>query len=285
MPLPKRTIDEWLTVARVNGAIRTLFTEGPSDARLIAVAAGYPVDADVRSADEIELHNPATTPFLGSNRVRVTELAKAAKSRNETNNVRCLVDADFECYVSDIVVSERLLRTDYANLVVGCLTEGWLRDFFLRGWGVTLGAADWERAVDCLVFAFHARYLAAATDIGMPAPAVSEFMARDGGTITFDSVRYLSRYFGVTQARARALCTQIREMFEWALLDHRHRINSNDFFEYAHGFLRRLGAIGGGVSKDSVRSAILAALPRNLDAQPAVADVVRWLRFEEERVP
>jgi hypothetical protein len=273
--LPKRTINEWITVSRVNGTVRTVFAEGASDARLLAIAAGLPETTDFRSADEIDLDEIHSSAFDGGNKVRVQLLA-VASDRSGRNNIRCLVDGDFAVYLSSLTRSRCLKTTDFANLVAGCVGEEWLRGFLLRGYGVTLTKAEWENAVDWLRFSFNARYIAAVDQCRNPAPSLSEFISRAGSSLKFDRVKYTARYFGLNGPKAQEVVRDIESISVWCTADVRHFINSTDLFDYVYTHLRRLGAIGGGVSRDSVRSAILAALPLNLAGQRTVGELVDW---------
>lgn len=53
-------------------------------------------------------------------------------------------------------------------------------------------------------------------------------------------------------------------------------MNSNDIFSYIYAYLRKSGKIGGSVSKESIKFALLAASPGDLGGQIAPNRLKSW---------
>lgn len=272
----KRTIPEWVTVARVSRGTGHLFLEGRSDANLLAQAFGYPDNVDFRTADEVDVEGDDGSSLWGGFKLRLIKLGVEAASMQVPNLV-CLIDADFSIFVTLMCRKENIVQTEYANIPVFTLSFVWLRAFLIKAYGFKLDDLYWEFMCTTLKFAFLSRYLMACSNPPSGAPALSEFVAVKERKPVFDKNGYVRRYFKVNESEVDELTRRIDEAVDWAEAEVRHLSNSNDVFELIYALLRRSGRIGGAVPKETVRQAYFGALDERIVEQEGFRALREWI--------
>lgn len=273
----KRTIGEWITVARISRDVAHIFFEGPSDARVIAHASGYPPGIDFRSADEVESEEgQSKNPLISGNKLRLIVLAKKS-SVNNCDNIRCFVDGDFSLLVSHLLKSSCLFETEYANLPASTLTFRWLQGFMLKGYGFAIDENWWKFLCYTLKFAFVARFISACSQNPKKAPCASDFVVIDKGKLDFNENKYLSSYFGGDDHEISSLKTQITELIDWLECDIRRAVNSSDLFDLVYIFLKKGGKISGSTSRDAIRQAYFSAMDDNILEQDGFGLMREWM--------
>jgi hypothetical protein len=283
MTLPKRTIEEWLTVARIVRSQRIVFVEGKSDAAALFLASGLPEYTDFRTADEIE-HDPATTAFVGGNKKRVCDLLLELREFNHgkpiedrVENLKGLVDRDYECIAGEqhVQVDDFLYATQFANLFAGAVTFETVREPVYAGHGLLISEGVWTAAIEALRFCFAARYHNAREQLERSAPNAADYVVRREDGIGFEVLPYLQAYFGVQGVPREQLMMTVANYYD-PELDIRNYVHSKDFFGLIYGVVRLLRGGGGGLTESNVRSTLLAAMSVPACNQDGVAELVQW---------
>lgn len=194
---PKRTIAEWITVARVSGGVRHLFVEGATDARLLQHLSSHPTKTDIRTADEVDCNTDDGNSFFGGHKLRLIKLASESVVASCVSNILCFVDADFRILVESTAPKRNLIFTDYASLPAEAVTEKWLEHHFLKAYGYVLRPHDWNAIVDVLQNGFAARYLSSQLNRPHQAPAISKHCTITKGQLNFDKVSYVCDFFHI----------------------------------------------------------------------------------------
>lgn len=271
----KRTVDEWITVARVSRGSAHIFFEGPTDARVMAHAAGYPESIDFRSADEIE-QDPTGASSLWGGKKMILMILSSRASAVPITNICCLIDSDFDFLISNIGRNANLIRTEFANLPVCSFTFEWLKAFLIKAYGEVLDDHMWKFICSTLKFAFVSRYIMACREHPNPAPAISDFVAFKGGIPSFSNEAYLSRYFGNIRDRG-SVTEDVHSLYDWLDCDVRYVANSNDVFDIIYVLLRKRGRISGSMPRDAIRHAYLAALDDNIINEDGLTSIREWI--------
>lgn len=271
-----RTVDEWATVAKISKGIKHLFVEGETDARLLAHIYGYPEDVDLRTAREVEDESSSSHPLCGGFKLRLVALSKAASSC-EVGNLKCLVDTDFESVFPFIDINGAIFLTKFANLPVSTLHFEWLKSHLLKGYGFTLTDKIWEFVLGTLKFAFAARFISTRNQNPKTAPDLVKFVSVEKGEWIFDKMRYTAQIFGLHQNNAAPHVTKVQQEASLMCGDPREYINSNDAFDLVYALLRLSKLIGGGVSREAIRSAFLAAAS-DACLYEGAADASTWVK-------
>lgn len=272
----KRTIAEWITVAKISKETGHLFLEGASDASIIAHASGYPANIDFRTASEIDDDAEGSTALCGGNKLRLTKLAQAATTYGNIENLRCLVDSDFECFVENFDRSEAVFFTGCSNLPSLSLNFDCLRGFMMKGFGFLLDQDCWKFICKTLRFAFVARYIAACAERPNSAPNLADFVS-SRKRLEFDRASYISRYFPGKKLEEAQKIEQIEEICEWITMDISRNCNSNDLFELLYRLLRDQSKISGSTPKGAIRQAYFSAIDDNLIRQGNLRTVGDWI--------
>ncbi len=274
--LPKRTVSEWLTIARIAKDVKHLFVEGASDARVLAHAFGYPLNIDFRTADEIEFEIPHSHPLWGGNKLRLMELAFSIDS-SKTANMRSFVDSDFAPLVSYFVRSNSVIQSKSANLPSSTLSFNWMQGFLIKGYGCLLDNKKWEFLCYALKFCFVCRFLAAVQVRPRAVPCASDFVSLKKRELVFDALGYTGKTFDLKGADRLRRLSLIEEFLYFLQFDIKYLANSNDIFDILYSLLRTLGHISGSVPRDAVRQAYLAALDDAIFRGSDYAHLGEWL--------
>lgn len=276
--MTKRTVAEWITVAKISHDVGHIFFEGSTDARIIAHASGYPSGIDFRSADEIdEEEGQSRSSLLSGNKMRLVVLASRA-SIGKRDNIRCLIDSDFAIFVSHLYRSDCLFETEFANLPASTLTFKWLQGFMLKGYGITIDNNAWDFFCSVLKFAFVARFISSCSDKPRSAPSVSEFIVVKRDSVVFDNTGYIKAYFGLNPTEALDLKSKVDDTVEWLGGDIRRVVNSNDLFELIYIYLKRRGKISGSTSRDAIRQSYFSALDDAIFEQSGFDPLREWMK-------
>src|ERR1700752_3804853 len=121
MPFPRRTVDEWVTYFELEPAINHVFVEGETDRWLIAglLAALRAGTTDVALATDMDITIPPEemTPFNSGNRARLVTFADkiTQKAARPLDNVRCVIDRDFDTLLPYVAPNRLVLRTDFVK--------------------------------------------------------------------------------------------------------------------------------------------------------------------------
>ncbi len=276
MTVPKRTVAEWVTIANMN-ASKTIFLEGVTDSRLLETASDFVEHTDFRSADEISAE-VESCPLSGGHKQKVISLAKEISAKSQFDNMRFLVDGDFANLVSIIDRSANLIETDYANLVSGCISRKWLNEVCFSTFGAKISPQIWQSLNDALSFCFLSRFFVAANNLGFRAPSPGKHIEIKNDLPFLNQNSYLGAYLGVhaTSDKTKVTINEIVDLRNWLNSDIRHLINSHDFLDLVFTFLKKMKKISGSTSRDSVRNALFAALPKNLGDQPKIKTLIDW---------
>ena len=273
---PKRTPEEWATVVRISGpAVKHLFLEGNSDARIIASLLGYPAPCDVRSGDEIDDDLADATPFFGGNKLRLIKVAAAVEPW-ACPNVVCLIDADFAPFVEWHKRLIALRATDFANLPVTTLTEEWLRSFLLRSFGYVMSVATWKEICVALVTGFVARYLSAQSDEPRGAPDLGGACQIKEGELTFDADAYLQKFFGVTGLALSRMRSATEELSAVLDGDVRYAAHSQDTLDLVYFILKSSGRLTGSFPRASMKPMYIAAFQPEEGDRSVLSELNRW---------
>ncbi|GJD43842.1 hypothetical protein AFCDBAGC_1701 [Methylobacterium cerastii] len=278
----KRTVAEWVTIAKISRETGHLFFEGVSDARVIQHASGYPPNIDFRSSDQIEYDTSEGTSFLGGNKLRLVALS-VASNRANCANIKCVIDGDFAIFTS---LSDRngcLTQTKFANLPVHSLEIGWLQGFFLKGYGYVIDSAKWDFIIQTLKFAFCARYYSANLKNPVAAPNVADHIKLQNKIAVFDNLSYLRAYFNCTLQGAAELCSQVQEYVGMIHSDIRNCVNSNDLFDIIYKLLKLNGKIGGSVPASAIRQAYFSAIDDNVLRGKDFSELHGWISLYASR--
>ena len=227
---PRRTISEWITVARVSRAVGHLFVEGSTDARILTHLSGYPTSVDIRTAGEVDYETEDGNSFFGGFKLRLTKLALESSLATSLDNLLCFVDADFACLVESVDRPSTLVRTDYANLPSEAMTQNWLKAHLLMCYGYVLSNDGWTTIVEALRDGFVARYISAQSDRPRPVPPLSDYCGVAKGCISFDRRKYLLEFFERLNFGARKMLIEFDMIKSLLPDDVRHSCNSNDMF-------------------------------------------------------
>lgn len=273
--MPSRTVEEWATVARISRSVRHLFVEGESDARLLTHVYGYRDDVDLRLANEICESEIPSHPLCGGMKLRLVQLGVQANSAN-TENLKVLVDTDFETLKSYMTYNESTFLTSFANLPVSTFTFEWFKGFLIKSYGLILNQQTWQFINNTLKFAFAARFKSAVSPSPRAAPELGRYIALSNREWKFDEQLYVAHFFELTRATALPRVGAITAELESFTDDPRLYINSNDLFDVIYSLLRHSKAIGGAVSRAAVRQAFFGAADDELLAHGA-GSASKWV--------
>ncbi len=274
--MPKRTIAEWLTVAKISRETGHLFFEGASDARVVRDFFQYPPNVDFRTADEVESDGTSDHPLCGGHKRRLIELAVAC-AEGSSSNILCYVDGDFAALISLIYRRGNIIETGYANLPVSTLTFSWLRSFLSKSYGFILDQPTWQFICEALRYAFFARFVNATSERSNHAPALSDFISLRQGNLNFDRKSYLVQYFQVQPGKIEATSTSIEQFLHAIKRDIRYLANSNDVFDIVYSILRKMKKIESSTPKDTIRQAYFGAFDNNVFTQQNFKEVRDWI--------
>jgi len=271
MSTPRRTPEEWATVFEIDRATKTIFTEGPSDAHLLATAIALGRNVDIRSAEEIQIDEP----IEGGNKLRIITLSKLARERN-IENCKLLVDRDFEYFLHLYYNDDNLLRTDYANIISGSISLEWARTFFLRAFNSDFSLQNWKDLTRDLKSIFILRYFCISQKISHSNVDISNFSNFRDGRLIFRKRDFLYSFLQSGNDTKNAILKELESFEDYFRDDERYFIHSSDLFLYIHTFLRKSRRIGGAFPKDGTRSAVLGSLPSNLGNQMTIGVIANW---------
>jgi hypothetical protein len=254
-----------------------LFVEGKTDAQLIADMTGYTRNVDIRTADEIEFDTSSGTAFCGGNKLKIVALAQEAHANSDSNNIRFLVDSDFDLLFTTVFAVRGLTKTDFSNLPVACLHVGWFRGFCVKAFGFVVSDEMWSDFSTIIARSFLARYIAARDQTLASAPSLRPYITVRAGRIEFDEPSYLRRYFSVPADTAEKIGTEISDLCAWLNQDVRMTANTNDVFDLLYGVLRADRRIGGAFPQNGVVYAYLGAFDAEVTDQPRMKDLINWV--------
>jgi hypothetical protein len=269
-----RTVDEWITVARISRSVKHLFVEGETDARLLSHLFGYPSDIDIRTAREVDKSSLPAHPMRSGFKLRLIELASTA-SVQSTSNIACFIDADFDRLVSNLKYPDNILLTEYANLPVCTLTYDWLQSFFIKAYGFVLTDDIWKFSISTLNYSFVARFISAKQDKPRGSPELSDYIRHSKGGWYFEKLLYTAHFFGLDKFSAGPRMKSVEDECDLYDGDHRNFVNSNDLFELLYAILRQSKTIGGGVARDTIKHTYFGSMDDDL-LEVGVAAARSW---------
>jgi hypothetical protein len=275
---PRRTISEWITVARVARTVGHLFVEGATDARILIHLSGYPTSVDIRTAQEVDCETEESNSFFGGFKLRLMKLALDSSSTPNLRNLLCFVDADFGCLVESVNRAFNLVRTDYANLPSEAMTQDWLKAHLLKCYGHVLSNDDWTTIIEALRDSFIARYLSAQSNRPRPIPLLSNHCDVAKGCVNFDRYGYMSEFSGRRNLEVQKILIEVDLIKSLLPHDVRHACNSKDLFDIIYGVLRKSKKISGAYPRDAVMSAFFGAFPNSIIPGTRLEFVIKWVK-------
>lgn len=275
--MTKRTIAEWVTVARISQGIGHLFAEGDSDARILAHAFGYPTNVDIRLAREIDVSDDESHPYWGGFKLRLIKLARSISSQKNANNMACLIDSDFSPLIAFSERYSALFQTTFANTPATTFQYHWFSGFLIKAYGITLSDENWKAVTAVLRFCFISRYLVGGLVKPNPAPDVSDYVSAKSSLIVFDYEGYVEKFFKIKKGQSISALNDVNEVLDMMEVDTRHLINSNDLFSLTYAVVRRLGNHGGSLSRDSVKHAFFGAFDDTVLTAEGVGTLNQWI--------
>lgn len=281
--MPKRTIAEWITVAKLSRNVGHIFFEGESDARILRSLLESPENVDFRTASEVDGAGLESHPFWGGFKLRLMILAfDAAKA--SSGNLRCFVDSDFSSLVSHLYRSDNLFETKYANLPASTLTFKWLESLLSKAYGFALNDGIWDFFCKTVKFCFCSRFLMGCADNPRAAPNLASFVRFEKGKFCFDAREYVRKYFQVNIDISEEIAQHLEDFCDWADFDIRHLANSNDVFDLIYTMLRKSGKIGASLPRDAIRHTYYAGMDKHIVKQSGFMELKDWLeKYNAER--
>jgi hypothetical protein len=188
--IPKRTIDEFLLIYRVEPTLLDVFCEGPSDANVFK----FFVDAFekraicVYSADQIEW--PSDLGDHGGNRARLVFLSNEITSRALRSI--CVIDKDLDTIKDQTPGNSSLIKTDYANLNMYGLDPDDLRTFIYSRFNVSITDEQLASVFEACKHIFTTRFLKELHCVGSTIPSADDILT-EPENVTFSKEKYLGR--------------------------------------------------------------------------------------------
>ena len=283
MSLPKRTPEEWVTVFRVNGGVKTIFAEGQSDSRILKSVISFRSDVDCRSADEIDAETPSDD-FIGGNKARVMQIAEEIDRLDEqtrtriASKVRCLIDRDFNDFIAEefrLLGSNVLLITTFSNFLSAIVGYSFLRTVLFSSYGWDLDCKSWITLRDGLAFGFFARLRNANSTEKKSAPMIGKYFKLIGGNFRFDHAAYLQAYFGL-QGNANTLIYVELASSSASVGDIKSAVNSADLFDAVYGMLKESGKAASALNVHHLRSTLLGGAVQAVRLDPTINELATW---------
>ncbi|MCE7059208.1 hypothetical protein [Dyadobacter sp. CY343] len=246
----KRTVEEILTLYSLEPTIKDIYVEGPMDKSIIDLFVGvYSIECNVyeidSSIDFSELMSK--DPLLGSNRNKLISFASQLTSATSSQNILCIIDKDFDDFISGGTYNQFLLRSDYSCIeayvfneeIIGKILKIGFSNFPLEANQVI------EELAKVLPPLFFLRCLREIDADFKPTALLkidNAFSASRGGIITFDLKDYVERFChkNAISNRSEYVIKEVRKMLENYQGDVRNSIHGHDF---ANTFFRYVNSV------------------------------------------
>lgn len=228
--LPRRTIDEIVTLRVIEPDARDVFVEGQGDLHIVCWFLGecaskrvtvYTIDAvDVPNSLVVALGLPTH-----SNRSRVIALAHELENKGIClPSVLCVADRDYDDYLGGQVVSSLLAYSDYTSMDLYCYEPGTISKFL----GMTLGIHDFdagklmEDMSRILRKMFALRLANERLGWGMTLLKPQKYIQCDSKSVVFDESRYV-----LNSLLSNGKITE-RDLYEAVVADAEAQLDTDD---------------------------------------------------------
>ena len=269
--LPRRTINELVTMYELEPDLRDIFVEGPRDRTFYSWyfrRCGYK-DSKVLEIDFVEITRETLEAYgLGSgNRARVIALALELDSRftSVLRFVRCIADSDYDFVLASRIWARHLYYTDYTSVDLYAYEEELLSKVLCLGFNHSEHQVRslLESITPILLEVFTIRAANEKLTWGMNILEFTRCCKVQGSRIIFDRDVFVKRCLNANSRHGERtmferVCGEIKTV---QLNEPRKGIRGSDYFELLGWYLKqRCGWRGYSKGKRSVISILLPAL-------------------------
>lgn len=186
---------------------------------------------------------------LGSNKHRLLALAKllSARLRKISTNVSCLIDADLDRLLENLIEERHLIYTDFTCLEMYCLNGETIRKFLKLACNLeNENVEEFLQLVAKIVPSqFCIRGVNEKLALAGTTPTLEKGLTDKRRLDTFDTAKYVRAFIDINQMHQRAeeIKTNFDELFEKLPNDVRHKCQGHDFVESLFGYVARAGAL------------------------------------------
>jgi len=242
-PGDRRTTEELIALYELESEVRDIYVEGPADLYLIKWFLGqigkgsivvYDISTVEISAEMVQFHG-----LDNNNRDRVIVLALELERRlgQESVQVTCIADRDFDLILNHRHDCNLLLFTDYTGIEMYLFNEGCIDKFFnvcLRGFPFPAGHVIGQ-LINILQEVFLIRLANKLLGLKLNWMTFERCCKLSGGGIIFNTDDFITRYLNKNDMLER------KDKFVYTVNSWRPKLTSNPRYQmHGHDFIELL---------------------------------------------
>lgn len=253
--IPGIEIDEIYAKYELHPSLMDIYVEGEFDRDCLnhfLQQRGLSGEISIFTIDRVEVPNDFIAENalkLGSNKHRLIALAKllSARLRKISTNVSCLIDADLDRLLGNLIEERHLIYTDFTCLEMYCLNDDTIRKFLILTCNLkNENVEEFLQLVAQIVPSqFCIRGVNEKLELAGTTPALEKGLTDKRRLGTFDPVKYVRAFIEVNKMHPKAeeIRASFDELFSKLPNDVRHKCQGHDFVESLFEYIARAGAM------------------------------------------